>query len=32
MDSLLFAAAAVLILAFVGGLTSSSSRVRIRRR
>jgi hypothetical protein len=32
MESLLFAAAAVLLLAFVGGLTSSHSRVRVRRR
>jgi hypothetical protein len=32
MDALLFAAAAVLLLAFVGGLTTSASRIRARRR
>jgi hypothetical protein len=32
MDSLWFAGIAVLLLAFVGGLTSTRSRVRLRRR
>jgi len=32
MDSLLFAAGAVLLLTIVGGLTSAQSRYRIRRR